>query len=392
MRIAVAGIGYVGLSVACLLARDHEVMAVDIVPERVEVVNAGASPIADAEIEAALATGELNLTATCDARAAYASAEIAIIAVPTDYDPDLGHFDTSTVESVLEELEKASFTGLAVIRSTVPVGFAGEQAQQHPGYDIIFSPEFLREGRSLYDNLHPSRIIVGVTKPSARQMAAAERFAELLADAAEDEDVEVRIVGSSEAEAIKLFSNTYLALRVAFFNELDTYAHSRGLDTAAIIDGVGLDPRIGDHYNIPSFGYGGYCLPKDSKQLLANYEDIPQTLMQAIVTSNATRKDFIAEQIAAMDPELVGVYRLAMKEGSDNYRHSSILGIMERLAECGVAMLVYDPACPEAEVVGAKVTDDLAEFKERCDLIICNRYESALDDVREKVYTRDMRA
>ena len=389
MNIAVVGIGYVGLSLACLLARDHDVCAVDIVPEKVDLVNNRKSPFADAGISEALATQNLRLSATCDARSAYLDADIVIIAVPTDYSAEHNYFDTSAVEDVLATLDEMNFSGLVVIRSTTPVGFTAEQAQAHPSLELLFSPEFLREGQALSDNLHPSRIIVGVPRDDASLAGKARTFADLLAQAAEEDAVETRIVGSSEAEAIKLFSNTYLALRVAFFNELDTYALSRGLDAGGIIDGVGLDPRIGSYYNNPSFGYGGYCLPKDSKQLLANYEDVPQNIMQAIVSSNATRKDYIADQVAALEPACVGIYRLAMKEGSDNYRNSSVLGIMERLAQRGIAMLVYDPACPEAEVVGARVTDDLDELKRSCDVIICNRYEPALDDVRDKVYTRD---
>lgn len=394
MRIAVVGIGYVGLSAACLLARSHEVVAVDVVPEKVELVNAGKAPFRDAGIEEVLASGQLTLHVTTDLQQACEGADFAIIAVPTDYDEGLRRFNTSIVEGVLEQLDAMGFAGVAVVRSTVPAGFTDGQAGRYPSLSLLFSPEFLREGHSLEDNLHPSRIVVGV--PGAGESdellwSRAKAFAQLLAEAADESDVPIHVMGAREAESVKLFSNTYLALRVAFFNELDTYALLHGLDSAQIIAGVGADPRIGNHYNIPSFGYGGYCLPKDSKQLLANYEGIPQTLIEAIVSSNAMRKDFIAEQIAALQPELVGIYRLAMKEGSDNYRKSSILGIMERLRERGIPMIVYDPSCSETEVVGAPVTDDLATFKERCSLIICNRYEGALDDVRGKVYTRDSR-
>ncbi len=394
LRIALIGIGYVGLSVACLLAREHEVAAVDVVPEKVDLVNAGKAPFRDAGIEEALASGQLNLRATLDMQQACEGADYAIIAVPTDFDEASRRFNTGIVEGVLAQLDDMGFAGTVVVRSTVPAGFTDEQAQKHPTLSLLFSPEFLREGHSLEDNLHPSRIVVGFPSAAAGEgllQVKARQFTQLLADASEESDVAVFVMGAREAEAVKLFSNTYLALRVAFFNELDTYALSHGLDSAQIIAGVGADPRIGTHYNIPSFGYGGYCLPKDSKQLLASYEGIPQSLIEAIVSSNAMRKDFIAGQIAALEPELVGIYRLAMKEGSDNYRKSSILGIMERLRERGIPMVVYDPACPEEEVVGAAVTDDLEEFKERCSLIICNRYESTLEDVRGKVYTRDVR-
>ena len=390
MKIAVIGMGYVGLSMSCLLARKHEVVAADILPQKVQLVNSGVSPIADPEIETALATGTLRLTATTDTHAAIEGTDAVVIAVSADYDTEQGYFDTSAVEDVLDVLEEAAYEGLVVIRSTVPIGYTLQQASLRPTLRIVFSPEFLREGQALYDNLHPSRIVVGVPGNDNALMETARGFARQLADCAEEQNVPVRIIGSSEAEAIKLFSNAYLALRVSFFNELDTYAHESALDTREIIEGVGLDPRIGSHYNNPSFGYGGYCLPKDSKQLLANYKHIPQSLIGAIVSSNATRKDFIAADVAAREPKLVGIYHLAMKEGSDNYRHSSILGVMERLAQRGIPMLVYDPACSEDEIVGAKVTDDLASFKASCDLILCNRYEDVLSDVADKVYTRDL--
>ena len=379
-----------GLSVACLLAQHHKVCAVDVVPEKVAMINDGVSPIRDREISEALASGELDLTATGKSDDAYELARIVVIATPTNYDSERNYFDTSTVEQVLDQLERRAYTGLIVIKSTVPVGYTESLRKRYANLRIVFSPEFLREGHALYDNLHPSRIVVGVPFHDERLMESAAEFVELLAEGACDEDIPTLVVGSTEAEAIKLFANTYLALRVSFFNELDTYAESRGLDASEIIYGVGLDPRIGQHYNNPSFGYGGYCLPKDSKQLLANYRDVPQNIIRAIVEANATRKDYIASQVAARNPKLVGVYRLAMKKGSDNFRQSSILGVIERLRDRGINVEVYEPVCTSDEVAGARVVRDLDAFKRACDVIICNRYDQVLDDVADKVYTRDI--
>ena len=390
MNIAVAGMGYVGLSIACLLAQHHNVCAVDVVKEKVDLVNSGKTPIRDKEIEEALASGKLSLTATLDGQAAYEKANLIVIATPTNYDTARNYFDTSSIEQVLDLLTFISFDGTVVIKSTVPVGYTEATSRSYPNLKLLFSPEFLREGHALYDNMHPTRIVVGVPFHREQLKPAAESFAALLAEGAMDEDVEKLIVGSTEAEAIKLFANTYLALRVSYFNELDTYAESRGLNADEIIHGVGLDPRIGLHYNNPSFGYGGYCLPKDSKQLLANFNHVPQNLIRAIVDSNSTRKDFIASQVAARRPRLVGVYRLAMKKGSDNFRQSSILGVMERLGERGVDMIVYEPTLHADEIVGARVVNDLDEFKRLSDVIICNRYDAELNDVQDKVYTRDL--
>ena len=392
MKIAVAGMGYVGLSIACLLARHHSVTAVDVVPSKVDLVNAGKSPIQDKEIEEALASGELDLTATCDAADAYADAEFVVISTPTNYDDEKNFFDTSSIEAVLDIILDCGSKANVVIKSTVPVGYAESVSRKYPRLPIIFSPEFLREGKALYDNLHPSRIVVGVPFHNEELKPAAVRFADLLAEGAlDDSDGIARlIVGSTEAEAIKLFANTYLALRVSYFNELDTYAEARGLNSSEIIQGVCLDPRIGSHYNNPSFGYGGYCLPKDSKQLLANFSDVPQNLIRAIVESNDTRKDFIASHVKGLDPKKVGIYRLVMKEGSDNFRQSSIQGVMARLKEAGVDMLVYEPTLAAAEFMGVPVTHDLTEFKSQCDVIMCNRYHDELADVEGKVYTRDL--
>lgn len=390
MNIAVAGMGYVGLSIACLLAQHNNVCAVDVVKEKVDLVNSGMTPIRDKEIEEALASGKLSLTATLDGQAAYEKADLIVIATPTNYDTARNYFDTSSIEQVLDLLTYISFGGTVVIKSTVPVGYTETTSRSYPSLKLLFSPEFLREGHALYDNMHPSRIVVGVPFHREQLKPAAESFAALLAEGAMDEDVEKLVVGSTEAEAIKLFANTYLALRVSYFNELDTYAESRGLNADEIIHGVGLDPRIGLHYNNPSFGYGGYCLPKDSKQLLANFNHVPQNLIRAIVDSNSTRKDFIASQVAARRPRLVGVYRLAMKKGSDNFRQSSILGVMERLGERGVDMIVYEPTLHADEIVGARVVNDLDEFKRLSDVIICNRYDVELNDVQDKVYTRDL--
>ena len=392
MIIAVAGMGYVGLSVACLLAQKHEVHAVDIMQKKVDQVNAGASPIADKEIESFLASGNLDLTATCQPEDCYRKANFIVISTPTNYDDARNYFDTGSIEAVLDLLNSLNVSACIVIKSTVPVGYTEIVAGKYPDLKILFSPEFLREGHALYDNLHPSRIVVGIPSRNQELLGQAETFAHLLREGATEpsDSVETLIVGSTEAEAIKLFANTYLALRVSYFNELDTYAEVRGLDAAEIIKGVGLDPRIGAHYNNPSFGYGGYCLPKDSKQLLANYNDVPQNLIRAIVESNSTRKDFIASQVRALSPRVVGVYRLAMKKDSDNFRQSSILGVMERLNDAGVEMVVYEPLLNEKTFIGAKVIDNLEAFKTKSDVIVCNRFSDELLDVAEKVYTRDL--
>ena len=390
MKIAVAGMGYVGLSLSVLLAEHNDVTAVDIDPARVETVNAGKSPIRDPEIEAALKTGELHLTATTDGDAAYRDAEFVIVSTPTNYDEKKNYFDTSSVESVLRQVIAVNPAAVIVIKSTIPVGYTESIRAALTCDNILFSPEFLREGRALYDNLYPSRIIVGVPTKNARLMREAERFAGLLVEGAEIKDIEVRYMEPTEAEAVKLFANTYLALRVAFFNELDTYAALRGLDASRIIEGVGLDPRIGSHYNNPSFGYGGYCLPKDTKQLLANYRDVPQNLITAIVEANRTRKDFIADQIISRDPGTVGIYRLTMKEGSDNFRHSSVQGVMKRIQAKGIDVVVYEPAMKEDTFFRCRVIRDLDEFKKRSDVIVANRFHPDLADVSEKVYTRDL--
>lgn len=403
MNIAVAGLGYVGLSLAVLLAQRNKVVAVDVSADRVSLIQNGVSPVADAHIGSFLA-GEvrpLDFRATLDARAAYKDADFVIVATPTNYDPDRGSFDTSSVEQVVDLVLECNPNAVIVLKSTVPVGYTQMLSERHPQAKVVFSPEFLREGYALYDNLHPSRIIVGVPRNDA--LAAdlrecAQIFADLLVVAAEDDDVAVRIMHSTEAESVKLFSNTYLALRVAFFNELDTYAQVRGLDVRSIVEGVSLDPRIGSHYNNPSFGYGGYCLPKDTKQLLADYGDIPQKLMSAVVESNRVRKDYIADEIAnraELDaPEgakpVVGAYRLIMKAGSDNFRSSSIQGIMRRLKERGLSLLIYEPSFDAAEFFGTEVTHDLDTFKRRCNLVIANRYEDDLNDVSDKLFTRDL--
>ena len=390
MKIAVAGTGYVGLSIAVLLSQNHSVTAVDVIPEKVERINNRISPIKDAEIERFLSTKKLDLTATLDAKSAYKDADFIVVSTPTNYDSEKNYFDTSSVEEVISIAESVNPNATIVIKSTVPVGYTESVREKFHADNILFSPEFLREGKALYDNLYPSRIIVGRPENDEKAKKAAECFASLLVEGAEKKEIAVLFSSPTEAEAVKLFANTYLALRVSFFNELDTYAELKGLNTKQIIDGVCLDPRIGDHYNNPSFGYGGYCLPKDTKQLKANFNDVPNKIISAIVDANRTRKDFIAQRIIEKKPKVVGVYRLTMKAGSDNFRQSSIQGVMKRLKKAGVEVIVYEPTLTEKAFYDCIVENDLGKFKALSDIVIANRYNIEISDIDNKIYTSDL--